>query len=272
MACANNLRQLGVGLLNYATACGCFPPSDTYSYDTASSLPVPPSSNMKWGWGALILPYLEDKARADLVDTNMPVFGGNNAIAVKTIIPVFVCPSAPPAQLVFANSGSTSPGDEDVGETNYAAVATYRTNVRRARTHDGEGAIYVLSNIKVTDITDGTSRTFLIAESDCIHDDDPRKAAECEDAATCRLGRSWCFCNQITTGFGINDPKHGYFDDADVQSWHPGVANFMYCDGHVQAISEAANLSVLWGLTTRDESLNTDRQSGKVATERGEVE
>jgi prepilin-type processing-associated H-X9-DG protein len=248
----------------------CLPPSDTYSYDTASPVPVPTSSNKKWGWGVLILPYLENQAWARLVNTDLLIQEGHNPFAVKTIIPLYLCPSAGPGLLVFANSSSATPGDEDVGETNYAATATYRTNVRRARTHDGEGVIYVLSSVRMPEIVDGTSKTFLIGESDCIHDDDPSKAAECE-SASCNLGRSWCFCNQITTGFGINNRQHGYFNDADVQSWHPGVANFMFVDGHVQSIHENIELPVLIGLTTRDESLNTGRQTGMAGIEQSDI-
>jgi len=271
-SCMNNMRQIGVGLLNYENALGCFPPSGTHTYDTASSAPLPPSTNRKWGWGTLILPYLENQAWAELVDTNLLIHQGNNPFAVKTIIPLYLCPSAGEGMLVHGTGNI--PGDEDVGETNYAGVATYRTNVRRARTHDGEGVIYIRSNIKITDITDGTSKTLLIAETDVIQDNDPSKS-ECDNPATCNLGRSWSFSNQVTTGFGINDPEHGFFEDGDIQSYHPGLANFMYADGHVRSISDNVDLPVLIGLTTREESLNRGRDPNypdRCGTEYGDVD
>ncbi|HLA85271.1 MAG TPA: DUF1559 domain-containing protein [Thermoguttaceae bacterium] len=70
MSCKNNMRQIGVGLLNYENAMGCFPNSDTHYYDTVIVNPPPPSTNKKWGWGVLILPYLESKAWAKLIDTD----------------------------------------------------------------------------------------------------------------------------------------------------------------------------------------------------------
>lgn len=266
MSCSNNLKQVGVAMLHYETAQGCFPPSDTHSYDTGTSLPLPAGANKKWGWGVLILPYMENKAWADLVNTDLLIHEGNNPIAAKTIIPPYVCPSAPKAELVFASA--TIAGDQDVGETNYAAVATYRTTVKRARTHDGEGVIYVRSSVRVTDVSDGTSKTLLLAEGD-PHGNDPVGKSECEDPASCVLGMSWCFSNQVTTGWGINNPKHAMFNDASVQSYHPGVANFMFADGHLETISQTIELPVLIGLTTRDETLNAGRQSGMAGTEHG---
>jgi len=262
--CANNNRQIGQGLLQYEGAMGCFPPSDTYWYDSTAPDPVPPASqNTKWGWGALILPYLEGKNRLDLIDTSLLIHEGNNPIAVKTLLPLYQCPSAEANQIVSATANI--PGDEDVGETNYGAVATYRVNVRRARTWQGEGVIFVLSKTKVNEIIDGTSKTLLITESDPRRPDDPAQPANGH------MGLPWCFSNQLTTGYGINNPDRGFFEDADIQSWHANMANFTFADGHTQAISDAVDLPVLWGLTTRDEAFNSGRDPNRIGTEFGEI-
>jgi prepilin-type processing-associated H-X9-DG protein len=217
----------------------------------------------------LILPYLENKAWADLVDTSVHIYVGNNPFAVKTIIPLYLCPSHGEGKLIMATGNI--PGDEDVGETNYAATATYRTTVKYARTHWGEGVIYVRSSNKVTDIVDGTSHTLLITECDGPNPDDPVKS-NCENPASCNVGRTWCFTNQVTTGYGINDRMHDSVVDGSIQCFHEGQAHFMYADGHVRSISESVDLPVLWGQTTRDESLNTGRDRHRTATEYGEVE
>jgi prepilin-type N-terminal cleavage/methylation domain-containing protein/prepilin-type processing-associated H-X9-DG protein len=272
-SCTNNMRQIGVALMNYENGHGCFPPSDTMTYDTVSAAhPLPESTNKKWGWGALILPYLENQAWADLIDTDLLIHQGNNPEGVQKLLHVYLCPSAGPGLLVGFTGGID--GVEDVGETNYAAVATYRTRMidgsdllNRARTHAGEGVIYVRSRTKVTDITDGTSRAFLISESDPHREDDPARE-NCGE----HFGMAWCSCNQLTTGYGINNPDAGFKSQSDVTTWHPGVANFMYADGHVEAINDQVNLPVLWGLTTVDESFNTGRQDGFIATEFGKVD
>jgi prepilin-type processing-associated H-X9-DG protein len=272
-SCTNNMRQIGVALMNYETALGCFPPSDTMTYDKVNAAhPLPASTNKKWGWGVLILPYLENKAWADLVDTDLLIHEGNNPEGVQKLLQVYLCPSAGPGVLVSFTGGID--GVEDVGETNYAATATYRTRMidgsdvlERARTHAGEGVIYVRSRTRINDIVDGTSRTFLISESDPHREDDPARVDNPD-----HVGMAWCSCNQLTTGYGINNPEAGFKWQSDVTTWHPGVANFVYADGHVEAISENVNLPVLWGLTTVDESLNRGRQSGFIATEHGKLE
>ena len=263
MSCSNNMKQIGIGMLNYEVSMGCFPPSDTHTYDTVNDTwPLPPSTNKKWGWGVLILPFLENKAWADLVDTSLFLNEGNNPFAVKTIIPTYVCPSAEGPSFVGA-TGSIE-GDEDVGQTHYAAVATYRTKnidgsglLERARTHVGEGVIYVRSRNAITDVVDGTSRTLLIAESD--PDEKPTDSGH--------KGIGWCYCTQVTSGFGINNKEHRFMFDASINSWHPSITNVLYTDGHVESMNENIDLPVLWGLTTLDQSLNRNRQQDIIATE-----
>jgi len=270
LSCMNNMKQIGVGLLNYENALGRFPPSDTHYYDVVDPDDPPPSCvDNKWGWGVLILPYLENKVWRDLIDVDHLIHFGNNPAHVKTIIPIYICPSAGPGKVVAATGNI--PGDKDVGETNYVATATYRTDVKYARTYRGEGVIYVRSSIKVTDIMDGTSKTFLITECDSP-EDDPQKNVICENPGSCDLGRTWCFTNQVTTGWGIDNPPERSEVEGAIGSYHPGVANFMYADGHVRCISENVDLPVLWGQTTRDESLNKGRDRHKNATEYGEID
>src|SRR5262245_15918541 len=65
--CQNNLKQLGVGLHNYASNENYFPAA----YDTGSF----------YGWGALILPYVEKKSIYDLmgISNNQAVPGVGSA-------------------------------------------------------------------------------------------------------------------------------------------------------------------------------------------------
>lgn len=81
--CANNLKQIGIALHNYADVYGCFPPA--YLAD-AKGQPM-------HSWRVLILPYIEQQALYDQYDFNEPWDGPHNRLLAKQIPYWFQCPS-----------------------------------------------------------------------------------------------------------------------------------------------------------------------------------
>src|SRR3954454_6119176 len=55
LRCKNNLKQIGLAFHNYHSALECFPPGFTSQAATVDG----PSLGPGWGWGAYLLPYLE---------------------------------------------------------------------------------------------------------------------------------------------------------------------------------------------------------------------
>src|SRR5216683_6730423 len=53
--CENNLHQLCLALHNYASVRGAFPPA----YQTAPPTGFPADYAPGWGWGAILLPFIE---------------------------------------------------------------------------------------------------------------------------------------------------------------------------------------------------------------------
>ena len=98
--CINNIRQIGLGLVNYESANGKFPIGVTLAEGSM--------------WSAFILPYLEDESLKDLMTIGENANGNfqwaypgpysqslvqndrryRNITAVETVIPVYRCPSA----------------------------------------------------------------------------------------------------------------------------------------------------------------------------------
>ena len=170
--CVNNLKQIGLGLHNYASAAGSFPMGGTVT--------TPIGSGPRPGWGgwsahALLLPYLEQIAVYNAANLNLPNYSNNgegqeaNSTASTTQVTVFQCPSAPPYPGTWL-SGKPSP------YTNYFASLGasmnqywYNSNSRPNGAFEVAGTAYTLR-----DFTDGTSNTIVFGEWRC-GDNDPNK-------------------------------------------------------------------------------------------------
>jgi prepilin-type N-terminal cleavage/methylation domain-containing protein/prepilin-type processing-associated H-X9-DG protein len=108
LSCQNNLKQLGLALHNYESAHKIFPPScvvknpaalfasginsqSAYGLSYPDSVLVGPPG---WGWGAFLLPYLEQNNLYQQMNLQDACWSPANASAVATKVPVFLCPAA----------------------------------------------------------------------------------------------------------------------------------------------------------------------------------
>ncbi len=239
MQCSNNEKNIGLALLNYHDNHGVFPPG-TFGSGTS------------WSWSARILPFMEVGDIHKQIDfsfnyneyrpTVPPVVINNRAM--KTFVTTYICPSAPEPKLI-ACCGAI-PGDEDTAETNYSAVATHRDGNEAfyARDPNGTGIMFLNSATKLRDVTDGTSMTFMVAECD-LDQNDPYNPSSKQN-----WGKIWASENRVTTAYGINSSL-GHVH-APVRSRHPGGAQFVFADGHVEFVNERIDQKILQALTTRN--------------------
>lgn len=238
--CQNNMRQVGLGLLNLHDSTGEFPPA---------------SAPSGWAWPTALLPVVEQQNLYDSLDFSIGAskFHETNNVAVKNFVPGLTCPSAGQPELVTCCN--QLPGEQDAAEINYAAVSTHRESIKgtttyRAQDRKGTGVIHLGGNTRIAEITDGTSNTFIVSEVDYL-DDDPLKnnlPKHCPGGG-CELGAMWITANYVTTFYGINSDM-GY-EQGVVRSWHPGGAHFTFVDGHVQFLQDSINQDVLVALTTK---------------------
>ncbi len=242
MQCANNLKQLGLGLHLFIEAREHLPAGMFYFDPPTNGVPG-------WAWSSYVLPYLENENVSTMIDftqgynVNTP----QNIAVLRTLLSVYECPSAAPSKLVTCCR--FIPGPEDAGRADYSAIATH-TSDDYASTGKGSGCMFNSSAIRPADITDGTSQTLLLGES-IIEDEQWKQTAGpdyCPNAQ-CNIGKLWAAENRITTYWGVN--QHPTIDQAGVQSLHPGGANFAFADGHVSFLSDNIRQSTLWAITTR---------------------
>lgn len=126
LKCSQNLKQIGIALLNYEIEHGSFPPS--YTVDAAGK-PL-------HSWRTLILPYLEQQALYDSIDLSKPWDDPVNQKARNTRVGPYACPSAGVA----------------ASKTTYLAIVTPSSVMR------------VPDSIGFKDITDDPSLTLLVME------------------------------------------------------------------------------------------------------------
>src|SRR5690606_31743937 len=84
--CLNNLKNIGLAVLNYEAAYGALPPA--YTVD-AEGQPL-------HSWRTLLLPYLDQASLYERIDLSKPWDDPANAVAFETIIEVYQCPNLNP--------------------------------------------------------------------------------------------------------------------------------------------------------------------------------
>jgi len=164
-ACSNNSKQLGLGLLNFESARKRLPAANTGSAATYAS------NTSGYSWITQILPFLEETNLYTTMSSNstrFSVWSSTNGSA--TSLPQLVCPSFAGNK---SNGSATSSG---AAITNYkgAAGAGYTTGVPLSANNlggvltaerYGSESTAPYTGITLAMITDGTSKTFAVAES-----------------------------------------------------------------------------------------------------------
>lgn len=202
MQCSNNLKQIGLAIHNYESAHRWFP-SGYISYATrtgngpawAAIDPDTWDAAPGWGWGALILPFLEQGNLSQSLNMERPIWDPQNREAVRAKLPVYLCPSAtgPPQDfLVREGSGGalTRYGDPvRLGRSHYVAshgqescwgecgsattgvvftsietFATRTVSIRGDASVVADGPFFRNSKVGFRNITDGTSSTIFASE------------------------------------------------------------------------------------------------------------
>ncbi|CAD7694828.1 unnamed protein product [Ostreobium quekettii] len=181
--CQNNLKQVGLALMNYHSTNGIFPPSSQWPTN-ANGEPQGLSSKTFAGhqanWVILTLPYMEEQTTLDAFNLDFPIPDPVNEIARSTQIPGLLCPEDQNnVQLFQGNTkASTNHFGPNWARGNYganAALGALSTNGHGEYSAGGKkspgwkddrlrGVMGANSAVKIAQITDGTSKTILASE------------------------------------------------------------------------------------------------------------
>ncbi len=253
--CQNNLREIGISLLNHEQQheelpIGCI----GYGYSVVVGVPV---KQRFISWNVQLLPYAEQKSLWDQYRADLPAYESPNRELGSAVLPLFLCPSTPSEQLVstanlwrgqaFTDYAGLF-GVEGEGRDNPDYGIGEITDPREQPLND-ESLGVMIYNIAVSlqQIADGTSHTAVIGEALLRRE----IVMEIGNQRIATTSMEWAnglniFAQQQDNA--IND-QHGY--DNEIGSPHPGGASATFCDGHVAFLHDEIEQLVLIALITR---------------------
>ncbi len=247
--CRDHLRQFGLALHNYASSHSILPPGYIYRPDTSTT---PTSNGAGFGWGAMILPYIEQAALYQQFDWNVPLHATANLAVREKHLPIFICPSdyvsgngfvlmgpGPERYAMASYAGSFGPPDLDLNQEQRLGIFSRNSATR------------------LGDVTDGLSQTLMCGERMNGPFRNGFAHANHFDYETAWSGaiRDWDepdddhgHMTLFQTG---HVPNHPLSDDRDVSAPHIGYANFLLGDGAVRPVSENVDIVLYQRLSTR---------------------
>jgi prepilin-type N-terminal cleavage/methylation domain-containing protein/prepilin-type processing-associated H-X9-DG protein len=114
MQCVNNLKQMGLGLHNYESTVGAFPPATILSY--ASTTATKPFWQGSWSINARIAPYLELGPLFNAINFSLTYSDPPNTTVSNTPVKFLFCPSDPGGMIDDANYGNTFTATSSYGQ------------------------------------------------------------------------------------------------------------------------------------------------------------
>ena len=135
MECTNNMKQLGLALHNYADVHNVFP--SAWRGYTPDGKHANVYGDPGWGWGAAILPFMEQSPLYQKIDLKKSIADPVNRDAREMFLKAFHCPSEPIGDKTFTIADSrTTKKDviittETTTRTNMNTSMSMKISVRR---------------------------------------------------------------------------------------------------------------------------------------------
>jgi type II secretory pathway pseudopilin PulG len=175
--CVNNLKQIGLALHNYHSQQDCFPPGylslgDPINFD---------NDGPGWGWAARCLAQMEQTVMYSSINLPLGIEFPDNQTSRSASLSSFLCPSDATRldrfTVVDSTTTSTTAGAAicEVASSNYVgSVGTgdpsslypyiIDKDDQPPGQDNGNGIFYRNASVRIAQVLDGTSQTFLVGE------------------------------------------------------------------------------------------------------------
>jgi prepilin-type N-terminal cleavage/methylation domain-containing protein/prepilin-type processing-associated H-X9-DG protein len=233
--CVNNLKQVGLAVHHYHDALGRMPAgyaaNDPYIDGSSDTSPG-------WGWGALLLPYLEQENLYRQIDLLKPV---HLSPVGRSPVNLYMCPSDIFGAIPFAVTDSFGNALTMAAPSSYAGCVGGDESA--PTDHSGAGVFYRNSRTRFGDIQDGLTNTIFVGERAWSNANGVWVGAV--SAGVCRRG-PLNSCPGSPTAFAPAATlvlAHSHLNNTsadadagldDFSSRHPGGSNFLFGDGSVR--------------------------------------
>jgi len=258
--CTNNLKQLGLAAHNYLDANLCFPPGSVSMQIFGQPTGSPADGTWAQSRSCFIamLQFIEQGSLYNSYNNSTEVLTCPNTTVIGTGLSALWCPSDPlvavpvdqgPAQTFSGWCPGTNPKMRYTSYSgNLGSLFTEPNNPTAAHFQQTlsqmNGVIYGSSAVPIGGVTDGTSNTFLFIETP-YGVNSPAGGnkwwiqghpgqTEASSYYPINVGK------RISASFDANTSNWGIASAAG-GSFHPGGANFGFCDGSVKFIKETIN-------------------------------
>jgi prepilin-type N-terminal cleavage/methylation domain-containing protein/prepilin-type processing-associated H-X9-DG protein len=246
--CVNNLKQMGLALQNYHDAIGSLPmgyASRNKFVDGATDTAA------GWGWGAMILPQMEQSSAFNAANFGLNVEAPQNVTVIRMNVNAYLCPSDT-TNGPFPVTDASGKALATAAPSSYAAcVGNDAADTSTGLNNDGlgNGVMYRNSRTRIADIVDGTSYTIFAGErawsnvngvwAGAVTNGVTRRGAmnRCPNTGAAYYPAAdlvQAHCHVLNP---IGDPDGGL---DDFSSRHPGGANFVFGDGSVRFLKEVS--------------------------------
>jgi prepilin-type N-terminal cleavage/methylation domain-containing protein/prepilin-type processing-associated H-X9-DG protein len=240
--CQNNLKQIGLALHNYHDSYLCFP---------AAKITKPTIHS----WIPFIFPYIEQdnvfkRYRLDVNWDDAATNDANPGGVNQTFIKVLICPSASTGRV-----GSRKRAITDYNAINQITRPNPFVTSMPPSDPTWIGVLGLNVNRRLTDITDGTSTTIMVAES--AGRDESWQMGQLISLS----GTTGAWANPGTTivvsGFNpatATTPGPcavNCTNQNEVYAFHSGVANVLFADGSVRTVKANLDINIFIPLMTR---------------------